>query len=98
MINVLSIVRTNSPTSIRLEDGLGYTSVWATPPKGRTFWDDAQSLISGITDILQTLNRMCERSSSMDRAQATALLGQGDTTDRWASFLRCNDKEPRKRP
>ena len=34
-------VRTNSPTSARHEDGLGYIEIWATPPKGLVFWDGA---------------------------------------------------------
>ena len=47
-MKMLSIVRTNSPTLVRLADGLGCTSVWATPPNTLTFWDDAPGLISGI--------------------------------------------------
>ena len=41
---LLSIVRTNSPTSVRLGDGLEYISVWATLPNMLTFWDDAPVL------------------------------------------------------
>ena len=43
---MLSIVRTNSATSIRLGDDLWYISVWAAPPNRVTFWDGAPSLIS----------------------------------------------------
>ena len=35
--------RTNSPTSARRGDGLGYIRIWATPPKRLVFWDGAPS-------------------------------------------------------
>jgi len=37
-------VQTNSPTSVRLKDGLEYISVWATPPNRLTFWMVTQAL------------------------------------------------------
>ena len=52
--SLLSIVRTNSSTSIRLGDGLGYISVWAAPPNRLNFWDGVPSLISGIRVMPQT--------------------------------------------
>ena len=42
---LLSIVRTNNPTSVRHRDGLKYTSVCATPSNRLNFWDVASSLI-----------------------------------------------------
>ena len=36
--------RTNSPTSVRRGDGLGYIRIWATPSKRLVFWDGAQVL------------------------------------------------------
>ena len=35
--------RTNSPTSARRGDGLGFTRIWATPPNRLFFWDGAPS-------------------------------------------------------
>ena len=40
--------RTNSPTSVRRGDGLGYIRIWATPPRRLVFWDGAPSPSSGI--------------------------------------------------
>ena len=34
--------RTNSPTSVRHENGLGYIKIWATPPR-LVFWDGTPS-------------------------------------------------------
>ena len=42
----LNIVRTNSPTWVRLGDGLAYISIWTTPPNRLTFWDGAPSFIT----------------------------------------------------
>ena len=45
--------RTNSPTSDRRGDGLGYIigyiRIWATPPKRLVFWDGAPSPSAGTT-------------------------------------------------
>ena len=79
-------MRTNSPTSVRLGDGIGYISVWATPPRKLVFWDGASRLISGIKVMPQTLDRMCERSPGMDRAQATALWARG-VVGGWTGWL-----------
>ena len=38
-------MQTNSSTSVRLGDGLEYTSVWATPPNMLISWDRAPSFI-----------------------------------------------------
>ena len=35
--------RTNSPTSARHGDGIGYIRIWATPPRKLVFWDGAPS-------------------------------------------------------
>jgi len=48
MRKVLSIVRTNSPTLVRLVDGFGYISIWATPSNKLTFWNGAQSFEGGL--------------------------------------------------
>jgi len=85
MLKMLSIVRTNSPTSVRLRDGLGYISFCATPPNMLNFWDGAPSLISSIRAIPQTLDRTCRRFPGMDRAQAIALWVRGHR--RWAGWL-----------
>jgi len=60
--SLLSIVRTNSSTSVRRGDDVEYISVWTTPSSRLIFWDDAPSLISGIRAMPQTLDRMCEIS------------------------------------
>nr|UPT49761.1 pentatricopeptide repeat protein AaPPR1373 [Agave angustifolia] len=41
---LLSIVRTNSLTSVRFGDDLVYITVWVTPPNTLTFWDGSPSL------------------------------------------------------
>ena len=46
-MHLLGFMRTNSPTSARHEDGLGYTRIWATPHRRIAFWDDAQVLTNG---------------------------------------------------
>ena len=35
--------RTNSPTSVRHGDGLGYIRIWVTPPRRLVFWDGLPS-------------------------------------------------------
>jgi len=35
--------RTNSPTSVRHEDDLGFIRIWATPPNRLVFWDGTPS-------------------------------------------------------
>ena len=35
--------QTNSPTSARRRDGLGFVRIWATPPNRLVFWDGAPS-------------------------------------------------------
>ena len=84
---LLSIVRTNSPISVRFGDDLRYINVWTTPRNMLTFWDGAPSLISGISAISQTLNWMCRRYLRMDRVQAIAPLGQGNLAGGWAGWL-----------
>jgi len=37
------LCRTNSPTSARHEDGLGFIRIWATPPRRLVFWDGVPS-------------------------------------------------------
>ena len=93
---IVGIVRTNSPTSVRLGDGFGYIGVWATPPNRLTFWDSALSLISGIGAMPQTLDRMCERSPGMDRAQITALWDRG--LYRWVGELAFSPAVTTRRP
>ena len=44
----MSILRTNSPTSVRLGDDLGYICVCAILPNRLTFWDGAPSLIDEL--------------------------------------------------
>ena len=46
--------RTNSPTSARRGDGLGYIKIWATPPDRLVFWDGALSPSSGIRAMPRT--------------------------------------------
>ena len=41
---LLNIVRTNIPTSVKLGDSLGYTRVWATLPNKLIFWMMSQVL------------------------------------------------------
>jgi len=46
--------RTNSLTSARRGDGLGYIRIWATPPRRLVFWDGVQVLSIGIKAIPRT--------------------------------------------
>ena len=46
--------RTNSPTSARRGDGLGYIRIWVTPAKRLVFWDGAPSPSSGIRAMPRT--------------------------------------------
>ena len=48
MMLMLGLGRTNSPTSARHGDGLGYIRIWATPPKWLVFWDGSLSPSIGI--------------------------------------------------
>ena len=41
--NCWDLSRTNSPTSARHGDGLGYIRIWATPPRKLVIWDGAPS-------------------------------------------------------
>ena len=43
--------RTNSPTSARRGDGLGYIRIWATPPNRLVFWDGAPSTSSSSSFV-----------------------------------------------
>ena len=45
---IIGFVRTNSHTSARHGDGLGYIRIWATLPKRLVFWDGAPSISIGI--------------------------------------------------
>ena len=38
-MDLLGFMRTNSLTSVRHENGLGYIRIWATPPRRLGFWD-----------------------------------------------------------
>jgi len=40
---LLGFVRTNSPTSARHGDSLGYIRIWTTPPRRLVFWNGAPS-------------------------------------------------------
>jgi len=40
--------RTNSPTSARHRDGLGFIRIWTAPPRRLVFWDGASSPYSTI--------------------------------------------------
>ena len=40
---MLGFVRTNSPTSARHWDGLGYKRIWVTPTRRLVFWDGVSS-------------------------------------------------------
>ena len=98
MLKMLSIVRTNSPTSVRLGDGLGYISVWATPPNRLTFWDGAPSLISDIRAMPRLWTRCVKDPQGWTGARPLALWDRRRC--RWMGWLPpllCG-KEARKRP
>jgi len=40
--------RTNSPTSARHGDGIGFIRIWATPPNRLVFWDGVPSPYRGV--------------------------------------------------
>jgi len=93
MFLMLSIVRTNNPTSIRFGHELGYIIVCATPPNRLTFWNGTpKAYISGIRVMPLTLDRMYGRS--------LCPVGHGWICQwpGWINFLlRCDDRKPRNR-
>ena len=62
---LLRFVQTNSPTLARQGDFLGYTRIWATPPRRLVFWDGAPSPYKWYQSHALNLV-MCGRSPRMD--------------------------------
>ena len=62
----MSIVRTNSSTSVRLGNNLRSIRIWATPPRRLVFWDPENRKIFRHKDVI--FNEKMYKNLLMERS------------------------------